>query len=342
VVVVVELVVVVVFFWGDHRDMNHRTVIICLVVAVLAVIVVGMVIRHLRRHHREYDETYVRWLYHWRGSKKFDCLSCTLPQVQDWEKQKGLWRMKKKRIIFTGLARDLQGIIGINLDRLIHLGQCFADFRIIIYENDSRDQTREILQEYQRQWPQHVVILSETHSLPPALSFGEHNKKRFTKMAWFRNKYLQEIRQPKYQDFDYVAVLDLDIVGGIHTEGFISTFASDHKWDMVGANGINYKSISQEYYDPLAFRDDHMRRIRHHCVDDCDRFSLAQQPIINPQKSEWIPITSGFAGLAIYRKVVLMQCDYHGYDCEHITLHDCMLNKGFHHLYINPRMLLVR
>jgi hypothetical protein len=53
--------------------------------------------------------------------------------------------MKKTRIVITGLARDIEKNIDKNIDKFVDIGSKFLDYKILIFENDSSDKTRDII-----------------------------------------------------------------------------------------------------------------------------------------------------------------------------------------------------
>ena len=161
-------------------------------------------------------------------------------------------------------------------------------------------------------------------------------------MAYFRNRCLEEILKPKYKDFDYVIVIDLDLLGGFSVNGISSSFGYDD-WDLIAANGCSFLHFitngSFSYYDQLAYRDKEKRRITGYSLDD-ESGSFAPRPNYDVKDTSLHPVTSAFGGLAIYRKEIFDVCSYDGYDCEHICLHDCMLAHGYKKMYTNPQMVV--
>lgn len=53
--------------------------------------------------------------------------------------------MAETRVAITGLARDVGRILPLTIRRVEHLANCFADARVVVFENDSRDDTRLLL-----------------------------------------------------------------------------------------------------------------------------------------------------------------------------------------------------
>ena len=69
-----------------------------------------------------------------------------------------------------------------------------------------------------------------------AIMTGILSQKRFEKMAYFRNRCLQHVRD-KYANWDYMMVVDLDISGPISIDGLATCFFYNG-WDSMSAYGL--------------------------------------------------------------------------------------------------------
>jgi hypothetical protein len=68
---------------------------------------------------------------------------CYLEPFLETRKQtKNIDFVKKKKIIFAGLARNIETKIQKNIENCILLGSFFESYKIVIFENDSNDKTR--------------------------------------------------------------------------------------------------------------------------------------------------------------------------------------------------------
>lgn len=159
-----------------------------------------------------------------------------LPQVFN-----GIEKARNSRIIFTGLARDLEKIIERNIKNISLLGKEFKDYRIVIFENDSKDKTREIIEEIALKNPKVELVecevprckLNKQYPYKEGLvSFG-----RIKKMAKLRNRYLTHIYE-KYADWDYVFVSDLDIEGLFFRNGFFHGLSKTDEYSGIFSNGL--------------------------------------------------------------------------------------------------------
>jgi hypothetical protein len=58
--------------------------------------------------------------------------------------------MKKYNVIFVGTVRNVEQYMKKALENVESCGKKFNDYAVIIYENDSSDKTREILNEHKK------------------------------------------------------------------------------------------------------------------------------------------------------------------------------------------------
>jgi len=242
---------------------------------------------------------------------------------------RGRSTMRKKRVVICGLARDVADTLPESMARIERLGEMFADYRVVIYENDSQDATREILDDWEKTDPR-VVILSECRGDPanPTLCC----LKRAQRMAFYRNQY-REYVAASYPDFDHVMVVDMDLHVGWSYDGVANTFGHAD-WDFVGSYGIIRRSFLTQtllvQYDAWAFRH---------------KGSYVRLPTKEVNHMVWlrgdpiVEVASCFGGLGIYRIEAMLACEYDGSDCEHVTLHRAMQTAGLGRLYLNPSQI---
>ncbi|MCD8539767.1 MAG: glycosyltransferase family 69 protein [Leadbetterella sp.] len=154
-------------------------------------------------------------------------------------------------LVVCGLVRNAAENLQRNLARLDLLRPCFRSFRVVIYENDSTDRTKEILAEYGSTREEVFVSMADYGRDP--LSEGPFSQHRIDLMARFRNQYLEKLKE--YPGTDYVAVIDLDVYH-FSVEGFLGCFTeTGENWDMKSAFGSNYVAYSLRpvFYDIYAY-----------------------------------------------------------------------------------------
>jgi hypothetical protein len=258
--------------------------------------------------------------------------------------------MKQKSVVIAGLCINLGSKANTIKTRLEHLGGYFKDYRCVIFENDSVDDTRKILKQIQHE--NNKIILMDCsdaiecrYKIAKAIDHGALSTKRMEIMADYRNRLLEHIKQ-NYSNFDCIAMIDLDIKGPINIEGVANSFGFYNDWDSISAYGIMGSAITfgqPYYYDLLAYSDGiHNYGERHSdaipLFAKINKYDIGDDPYL---------IKSGFCGLAFYKMAIfrnpaITYTPQDGkYKCEHLILHENMINHGHDKIYINPNMTVL-
>lgn len=240
-----------------------------------------------------------------------------------------------KCAIFGGLTRNGVGTLPRVLDHLRASGALFADYRVVVFENDSDDGTDELLQAAARADPR-LLPHSEGLGLPPALARGGFHQSRFRSMARFRRKLLAHIdraagRACAGRPTVYI-IADLDLHHGWRPDALATSFAHpDAEWDVMCANGVVNDG---QHWDTLALRTPEFNDTRQQAQLDAAHLRFPLRPGL-------IPVHSCFGGVAIYKPDAFRGCRYpEGDDCEHVLLHRCMRARGRGRVFVNPVFLV--
>ena len=244
----------------------------------------------------------------------------------------GYERMRHSTVVIAGLARSIASILPATMLRIELLGRTFADFQVLIYENDSNDETPLMLADWASS-NRRVSVISETLNAPMSLPIRCSN--RADRMAHYRGLCQAQIRE-QFSSANYVILVDTDLEGGWSPDGVASTFGCDG-WDFVGSNGIVYKRLGWQanaiaHYDAWAYRQ------------DLEFTPLSTKFVnqLNFQRGQpLVSLSSCFGGLGIYRKDAYLAGEYAGGDIEHVSFHRSMRDKGFDRTYLNPSQLVV-
>jgi hypothetical protein len=198
-----------------------------------------------------------------------------------------------EKILICGVAKNVGKAIPNDIQSATDLGRCFLDYRIIIYENNSSDVSKQLFEEWAAIDP-HVIFLSETLT-KRALAEQSHMKicNRTEMIARARNKVLDVAMQSEYDDFKYIVWADLDFV-----------LNPEQEWDAVLANGA---------YDLFAFRDPEFpigfellgTKYWENFKKVLARFSL-------DPNGPWRKVYSAFGGIGIYKRESIKGCRYSG------------------------------
>lgn len=263
--------------------------------------------------------------------------------------------LKNSSIIVCGIVRNAGKTLARNISVINELLDRFGDYRVFVYENDSVDDTKKILQTWHLSDPERIhVSLNQTDSsvvIPPSAEVPGLNHffchRRIDKMAALRNHYLDYIESQGWSA-DYLMVVDLD-VAGFCLDGILSSFGSEVEWDAVTAFGYSTSPrLRRRYHDTYALTlwDDKMNpQTEAKMAEYAERFGS-----LKPGDA-WIRVASAFGGVAIYRFEAVKGLRYSepalpNYDprvevkCEHFSLYKQMIDRGYDKIYINPSMRL--
>lgn len=236
----------------------------------------------------------------------------------------GFETMKKSSLTIGILARDLENILPFSLARLHFLGSLFASYKIVAYENDSIDGTKEILRNSVD------LLISEQKSW----IINEQDKSigRRERMAYYRNTLRDAMVKI---DSDYYLLYDADILGGFSYEGIANSIS--YRWDVCGSNSFIYDehegNIRRLYYDSWAYR--HLGQITEEDVEEINRITMHRgEPVIR--------VNSCFGGLALYKPLFFKNkvYKYTAEDCDHVTLHLKMIDDGAV-IVVNPSQIVI-
>lgn len=242
----------------------------------------------------------------------------------------GLDIAKKSKVVFVGLARSIEWAIPNATHRISESGKLFADWKVVVFENDSEDGTKEILKRWQDIEEPGRVHLSLN-------DFGfEHlhgwQPLRVERYALYRNE-CRKMAQEIMPDADFVVVMDYDAWGGHSHDGLFNSVSWLNKTPNAGCMASvslfqirdNEGRLNLCHYDQWAFRWE----------------SWSHR--IAPWFTRWIPpvgcppmkVRSAFGGLAVYRPAPFFASQYQGGpDIEHVGLHKAMKAIGYD-VYLN-------
>ena len=231
-------------------------------------------------------------------------------------------------VIVCGCTKNSASYIYKHLQILYDMSPLFQKFKMIIYENDSTDNTVEILENFKQTHPNYDYI-SENIFIKPRTDILAHG----------RNTLLRYI-----QGYEYMIMTDLDDVIATFKPGQIKyLLETPYEWDGLLANCLG------KYYDIWALRIERdkwtplcpFQVIDYDCWEKAQEYRsklvISQHQISIPVSTPLIPVTSAFGGFGIY-KVNKINGRYNGYNgrrCEHVEFH-----KGMKNLFICPKFLV--
>ena len=200
--------------------------------------------------------------------------------------------MKNFNVIFAGCARNVEKCIKTNLDHINACGAKFKSFQLIIYENDSTDNTRTILNEAKKD---NYHYIFEDNVTEPA---------RTMCLAHGRNQLIAKMRElDTYGVYHYLIMMDLD---NINSSGsFIDSIETcfDYEtddWDVLTANQTGgYYDLWALRYSEIIDGDFWKDKYYKEEIEETQRIIIVPQLIL-PQDT-LIEVDSAFGGIAIYK-----------------------------------------
>lgn len=255
---------------------------------------------------------------------------------------------KNESLVICGLARNVEKTIEKAKKKLEYIGSKFKDYKIVIFENDSEDNTREILKKWANVNKNVKLLECEEFGskncklrTKKGYDLGMFSENRIQRMAIYREQYLDYIKK-NLNSYTYTLISELDLEGNQYIDGIFHSIGHPKDWDAIFINGRapiqGIPSIFDIMYDALAYLDISQE------FQDMDKSVIATSITKNLFNSnyklfnseELVEVKSAFNGYALYKTDSLVNCSYLGdTECEHINLHKCMYNNGGK-LYINP------
>jgi putative flippase GtrA len=264
--------------------------------------------------------------------------------------------MKTFNVIIYGTIRDIEEHFIKSFTNIDLLCKFFNKIYIIIFENDSSDNTRNLLSDWAEfnieNVTKHIILENNLTSLIPL---------RATRLAYCRNKILNHIFENKLDNtYQYAIHCDLDDrFWSLDYDSICNCFQYDlNTWDAMFPINTNYS-----YYDFWALRCNQswFKKNIFSCeIENNEKYNEYENHILEfssflkNNKNNLINVNSAFNGIGIYKLKSLKNCKYDAsYFCnnckgkklgcnednDHIGLHREMIFNNSN-LFINTKMVL--
>jgi hypothetical protein len=176
------------------------------------------------------------------------------------------------------------------------IGSAFEDYVIIIYYDQSDDDTLQKLKDYRRNHTKLYYYVNTS----PMLPYRTH------RIAKGRNFCLNKIRK-QFSDFNYFIMMDMDDKAHYNINlNLLQATLSRNDWD-----GISFQH-PEGYYDSWALSKRPFVISCHHFKDAGKGQRYITNIINKTPKHKLIPCLSAFNGFAIYRRDKFINCRYDG------------------------------
>lgn len=257
------------------------------------------------------------------------------------------------RVIICTLARNAGSSLARCAKRLELLGETWLEYKILVFENDSTDNTRAGLLEWQEANP--CVRIIECGFLAPHCKFNHERgyqlemtgkaRQRMLQMAVYRNMYLEDVEKEDPR-FTHVIVADFDGEGYIDRDGMREVMQRADDFDGVACNGQMHLPpffCTGVTYDALAFLSADTPLGKQLRMTEAQRFAAHTNytRCKIPRGAKLVPVLSSFNGLAIYNRNSIRGLRYESLQddvlgCEHCGLHVAMARAGHGRFFLAP------
>lgn len=257
---------------------------------------------------------------------------------------------KQSKLFICSIVKNAEKGLKKNIPVIEGLFQYFNSVNVFIYENDSTDNTKHLLKDFEHRYPSKVkVSLNDNLIIPQQDTLKStanpfFNRSRISRMVFLRNKYMEYVKEINW-DGDYFLVVDLD-VAQIKITNILESFNTTKDWDAISAYGYSLSPrLKERYHDTYAYRPYGVPYDQPQTESDI----YGLNNLFHDEVNDLIPVSSAFGGLAIYRWEAIRGLKYKLEEnqdnrvevyCEHHSIYRQMSQRGYNRFYINKRMRL--
>lgn len=218
------------------------------------------------------------------------------------------------KVIICGIVQNVEKKIIYNLENVKNLGKFFTDYRVVIYENNSTDNTKKILSNYSDDKfniiMENIDIKKENSTIWAYTKItGSDHSCRIENISKARNKVIEEINKEIYKDFDIVIWIDLD-GNGFDLESIIESV------NIVFNQNIILFANSPQYYDYYALRTININHLfGPEIIGDLfwNRLNIISRSfnnLLSNQNGKLYEVLSAFNGIGVYPKKIFLNKKY--------------------------------
>tara|TARA_A100001015_G_C15021040_1_gene728008 strand:- start:1779 stop:2624 length:846 start_codon:yes stop_codon:yes gene_type:complete len=229
-------------------------------------------------------------------------------------------------LIIAGCARDCGKYLPKVLNKIKELAKNKKVY-FIFYENDSKDNTNIILQNFVNEINNKNNNNYKSHLITEKLNI----KRRTPRIAHCRNQILKYIMNNNLiNQYDFYINMDLDNVNvNLNVDSVNRCLNESNNWDIASISQSKY------YYDTWALRTHKKKNNSSGVLKNFNKwFDNINGNKIN-KNINYIPVLSAFGGFTIYKTYLLNNSWYSGEDknnpnvdeCEHLNFHSSILNN---------------
>lgn len=260
-----------------------------------------------------------------------------------------------KNVVIAILARDCEDSLINNIPLVEQLRNKFTWSQVVVVENDSIDDTKKILSDWER-ISNGVKIISQdfgTKTIPDKtveITSPTTSYYRIEKMAFYRNIYLEYISTLQHE-IDYVIIIDIDIKW-FSIDGLVNSIVEmKDNWGGIFSNGITKGKIwgltSKIYYDVFAICEYPLKHVFSFTDESLNKsFKTINN---NIKRNKYYSLISAFSGVGIYKYEAIKNLRYTVVKnsvncseaiCEHIPFNSKIIKAGYKN-YISRDFLVI-
>ena len=264
-------------------------------------------------------------------------------------------------IVIGILARDCAQALQGNIPAVEELGSYFKNYHIVIYENDSIDETKKILIEWRQHNPK-VILVMENHqarvSIPQEDNpYPDKSIYRIQRMINCRNRLLEETRKLPAPDLWCLIDIDIEYFNPRSVVDAIERAPAD--WGGLFANGAIYMQYSDHVQpdfiqrDSYAYVDEGVDPLKSKCwgIDHNYHQITGARMTWKLRKHPFLSCYSAFNGIGVYKWEAIKDETYrimqtpelkavHASFCEHVPFNLGVIQKGYRN-YIAREMKVI-
>lgn len=253
-----------------------------------------------------------------------------------------------KSIVIAALARDCARALENNIPRIESLRRYFSDSYVVVVENDSKDGTKEVLENWKCQSENVFVISQDFHTVTIPEKRGNIKSGtscfRIEKMSKYRNIYMEFIDSLNIP-IDYVLMIDVDIES-FSVSGVIDSLKNaPDDWGALFAYGTSKsKILVPRYYDGYAFLE-----YGNKCFELESKHVAFARRYVTLQMcfKSYLRCNSAFSGIGVYKYELIRGKRYYCQPnlcknsieslCEHVPFNLSLISSS-HTNYVSRKM----
>lgn len=221
--------------------------------------------------------------------------------------------MHNKNILVCGIIKNGEKTIETNINLSKELGKQFQNYKIVIYENNSSDKTKSILNKYLNDEKCKIIMETIDEETIKKNSkiwaytkiTGSSHPCRIEQIANARNKLIDEINKDEYNDYQIVIMIDMD-ARSWSIEGVIDSISKMKNDKMI------FYANSSPYYDYYALRSKHSKYnlLGPEIIGELFWQSYLREPLNLYKNNDLFPVYSAFNGIGVFPKDIFKHYRY--------------------------------